>query len=154
MRASSRGTRDDDSVTSGGGSPAPPLFVETNRGRFSGAATSGIGRRRNIAASIGARDAAGLETAAQHPDVRRAPQSDGIKSEMSRVANPIKSAFLCLAVLSLPSCSSVHVGDFIPHAIGGLPADAPPRRGTPEYDAWMAKRAEEAARPKTEQQPK
>src|SRR5258706_9755641 len=28
MRASSRGTRDDDSVTSGGGSPAPPLFVE------------------------------------------------------------------------------------------------------------------------------
>src|SRR5260221_14775801 len=26
MRASSRGTRDDDSVISGGGSPAPPLF--------------------------------------------------------------------------------------------------------------------------------
>jgi|SRR5258706_16237266 len=76
------------------------------------------------------------------------------KSEMSRVANAIKSAFLCLTVLSLPSCSSVHVGDFIPHAIGGLPADTPPRRGTPEYDAWWAKRAEEAARPKTEQQPK
>ena len=76
------------------------------------------------------------------------------KSEMSRVAKAIKSAFLCLAVLSLPSCSSAHVGDFIPHAIGGLPADTPPRRGTPEYDAWMAKRAEEAARPKTEQQPK
>jgi hypothetical protein len=46
----------------------------------------------------------------------------------------------------------VHVGDFIPHAIGGLPVDTPPRRGTPEYDAWMVKRAEEAARPKTEQQ--
>jgi hypothetical protein len=74
------------------------------------------------------------------------------KSEMSRVANAIKSAFLCLAVLSLLSCNSVHVGDFIPHAVGGLPADAPPRRGTPEYDAWMAKRAQEAARPKTEQQ--
>jgi hypothetical protein len=29
---------------------------------------------------------------------------------------------------------------------------APPRRGTPEYDAWMAKRAQDAARPKTEQQ--
>jgi len=71
---------------------------------------------------------------------------------MSRVANAIKSAFLCLAVLSLLSCSSVQVGDFIPHAIGSLPADAPPRRGTPEYDAWMAKRAQEAARPKTEQQ--
>jgi hypothetical protein len=31
----------------------------------------------------------------------------------------------------------------------------PPRRGTPEYDELMAKRAEEATRPKTEpQQPK
>jgi hypothetical protein len=39
MRASSRGTRDDDAI-SGRGSPAPPLFVETNRGRFSGAATA------------------------------------------------------------------------------------------------------------------
>jgi hypothetical protein len=76
------------------------------------------------------------------------------KPEMNRVTNAIKLAFLCLTVLSLPSCSSVHVGDVIPHAVGGLPADAPPRRGTPEYDAWMAKRAEEAARPKTEQHPK
>jgi hypothetical protein len=43
----------------------------------------------------------------------------------------------------------------MPHWMGGLPADAPPRRGTPEYDEMMAKRAEEAARPKTEkQQPK
>jgi len=33
-----------------------------------------------------------------------------------------------------------------------LPADAPPRRGTPEYDEMMAKRAQDAARPKTEQQ--
>jgi hypothetical protein len=40
----------------------------------------------------------------------------------------------------------------MPHWIGGLPADAPPRRGTPEYDAWMAARAQDAARPKTEQQ--
>jgi len=27
----------------------------------------------------------------------------------------------------------------------------PPRRGTPEYDAWMAARAQEAARPKSDQ---
>src|SRR5260370_42282433 len=74
------------------------------------------------------------------------------KSEMSRVANAIKSVFLCLAVLSLPSCSSMHVGDLIPHAIGGLPADTPPQRSTPEYDAWMAKRAEEAARPTNQEQ--
>jgi hypothetical protein len=38
------------------------------------------------------------------------------------------------------------------HRVGRIRYDAPPRRGTPEYDAWMAKRAEEAARPKTEQQ--
>ncbi len=70
----------------------------------------------------------------------------------------IKSAFLCLACLSLSSCAGDrtaggHIAD-MPHWMGGLPADAPPRRGTPEYDAWMAKRAQEAARPKTEQQPK
>jgi hypothetical protein len=33
-----------------------------------------------------------------------------------------------------------------------LPADAPPRRSSPEFDEWMAKRAQEAARPKLEQQ--
>jgi len=44
-----------------------------------------------------------------------------------------------------------HIAD-MPHWMGGLPADAPPRRGTPEYDEMMAKRAQEAARPKTEQQ--
>ena len=65
----------------------------------------------------------------------------------------IKSAFLCLAVLSLPSCGGGHIAD-MPHWMGGLPPDTPPRRGTPEYDAWMAERAHEAARPKTEQQPK
>src|SRR5260370_6508438 len=64
------------------------------------------------------------------------------KPEMSRVTNAVQSAFLCISVLLLSSCSSVHVGDLMPHAIGGLPADAPPRRGTPEYHACMAKRAE------------
>ena len=29
--------------------------------------------------------------------------------------------------------------------LGGMPKDVPPRRGTPEYDAWMKKRAEDAA---------
>ena len=68
------------------------------------------------------------------------------------------SAFLCLVALSLSSCAGgrtagEHIAD-MPHWMGGLPADAPPRRGTPEYDEMMAKRAQEAARPKTEQQPK
>ncbi len=55
MRASSRGTRDDDSVTSGGGSPAPPI-VRRNESRptFKLGAISGIGQPRSIAASIGA----------------------------------------------------------------------------------------------------
>jgi hypothetical protein len=70
----------------------------------------------------------------------------------------IKSALLCLACFSLSSSvgdrtAGEHIAD-MPHWMGGLPGDAPPRRGTPEYDAWMAKRAQEASRPKTEQQPK
>ena len=68
----------------------------------------------------------------------------------------IKSALLYLACVSLSSCASgrtagEHIAD-IPHWMGDLPEDAPPRRGTPEYDAWMAKRAQEAARSKVEQQ--
>jgi hypothetical protein len=39
----------------------------------------------------------------------------------------------------------------VPPWMGGLPEGTPPRRGTPEYDAWMAKRSEEAARPKAVQ---
>ena len=69
----------------------------------------------------------------------------------------ILPAFLCLAALSLSSCTGArtageHIAD-MPHWMGGLPEDAPPRRGTSEYDAWMARRAQEAAKPKTEQQP-
>ena len=65
-------------------------------------------------------------------------------------------AFLCLAALSLSSCTGArtageHIAD-MPHWMGGLPGDAPPRRGTSEYNAWMATRAQEAAKPKTEQQ--
>lgn len=47
----------------------------------------------------------------------------------------------------LTSCSSVSavVADKVPMWLGGMPEDVPPRRGTPEYDAWMKKRAEDAA---------
>jgi hypothetical protein len=77
---------------------------------------------------------------------------------MNTASTTIKSALLGLVCLWLPDCAGgrspgEHIAD-MPHWMGGLPADAPPRRGTPEYDAWMAKRAQEAARPKTEQQPK
>jgi|SRR5690348_4336842 hypothetical protein len=70
----------------------------------------------------------------------------------------IRLLFFCLAGLSLAGCASgsnanayasmsEHLAD-MPHWMGGLPADAPPRRGTRAYDAWMAERAKEAARPK------
>jgi hypothetical protein len=67
----------------------------------------------------------------------------------------LKWAFLCLAGISLSSCAGQTAGermaDVIPHWMGGEPAGVPPRRGTAEYDTWMAARAREAARPKTEQ---
>jgi hypothetical protein len=68
---------------------------------------------------------------------------------------PLQWAFLCLACLALSDCAGGRTpGETIadmPHWMGGLPEGTPPRRGTPEYDAMMAARAQEAARPKTEQ---
>ena len=69
----------------------------------------------------------------------------------------IRSPVSCMLSLSL--CAGERTaGEWIadmPRWMGGLPADAKPRRGTPEYDEMMSKRAQEAARPKTErQQPK
>ncbi len=55
-----------------------------------------------------------------------------------------------LASSLLAGCASTGsnpVAD-MPSWMGGLPADAPPRPGTPAYDAWQAERAKEAARPK------
>jgi hypothetical protein len=72
---------------------------------------------------------------------------------MSRSALSLKQAFLCLALLSLPSCAQTageRLAD-MPHWMGGEPTGVPPRRGTPEYDTWMAARAQEAARQKTDQ---
>ena len=73
---------------------------------------------------------------------------------MKRVLTSLKWAFLGLACVLLSSCAAQTAGERMadmPHWMGGLPAGVPPRRGTPEYDAWMAARAEEAAKPKTNQ---
>ncbi|MGY0572900.1 hypothetical protein ACTGJ9_018915 [Bradyrhizobium sp. RDM12] len=35
---------------------------------------------------------------------------------------------------------SAGMGDYVPQWAGGLPADAPPRPGTPQYEAWMKER--------------
>lgn len=63
-----------------------------------------------------------------------------------------KSAWAAIAWLMLSACASDPrpaisgvVADSVPTWLGGMPKDAPPRRGTPEYDAWQKKRAEEAA---------
>jgi hypothetical protein len=65
----------------------------------------------------------------------------------------LKWVFLGVACVSLWSCAGPTAGERMadmPQWLGGEPADVPPRRGTPQYDAWMAARAEDAARPKTD----
>jgi len=59
----------------------------------------------------------------------------------------IRSLLLLSGVSMLTSCAPVSavVADNVPTWIGGMPKDVPPRRGTPEYDQWMKKRAEDAA---------
>jgi hypothetical protein len=66
----------------------------------------------------------------------------------------LNSALLCLACVLLSSCAGKTPGEHfadMPHWIGGEPEGVPPRRGMPEYNTWMAARAQEAARPKTDQ---
>jgi hypothetical protein len=47
---------------------------------------------------------------------------------------------------TLSGCASINekasaaMGDYIPQWAGGLPPDAPPRPGTPQYDAYMKER--------------
>jgi hypothetical protein len=56
--------------------------------------------------------------------------------------------FVVLLAVVLPACSlggcgtineklANGAGDYVPQWLGGLPADAPPRPGTAEYDAYM-----------------
>ena len=74
----------------------------------------------------------------------------------------MRLSVLLLALISLAGCGSnrdmaasmsARFVDAIPHWMGGMPPDAPPRPGTPEYDAWMAEREKEAARPKNGPKP-
>ena len=62
-------------------------------------------------------------------------------------------AALALASLALGGCSSINeklgagVGDTLPQWAGGLPPDVPPRRGTPEYEAYMKEREKKRLEP-------
>lgn len=56
------------------------------------------------------------------------------------------AAAVALLACNLAGCGTVNeklsagVGDYVPQWAGGLPADAPPRPGTPQYDAYMKER--------------
>ena len=53
------------------------------------------------------------------------------------------SVAITLMAGSLGGCGSISsfvagsMGDYIPAWAGGLPADAPPRPGTPQYEEWL-----------------
>jgi hypothetical protein len=74
----------------------------------------------------------------------------------------MRLCFFLLVSVSLAGCASgqdasanlsAGIADAWPQGLGGMPKDVPPRRGTPEYEAWQAERAAEAARIKTAPQP-
>jgi hypothetical protein len=60
---------------------------------------------------------------------------------------------LALAGLALGGCGTINeklangMGDYIPQWAGGLPADAPPRRGTPQYEEYMKERERKRLEP-------
>lgn len=69
-------------------------------------------------------------------------------------------SLLLLAGLAagLSGCGTVNeklsagMGDYVPQWAGGLPADAPPRAGTPQYDAWMKEREQKRQIPAAERE--
>ncbi|MGY4194001.1 hypothetical protein ACVIM9_003342 [Bradyrhizobium sp. USDA 4520] len=63
---------------------------------------------------------------------------------------------LAFAACTLGGCGTVNrklsagMADYIPAWAGGLPADAPPRAGTPEYDKFMQERERKRLMPAAE----
>jgi hypothetical protein len=62
----------------------------------------------------------------------------------------MRFVLLIAAGVLVPGCTTTGSNPMadVPNWMGGLPPDAPPRPGTPAYDAWQAERAQEAVRPK------
>ena len=69
---------------------------------------------------------------------------------------PARAGLIALIVIGtvLASCSGGVVGDYAPQWAGGYAKDAPPRPGTPEYDAFRQKQEAEAARDKSKDPPR
>lgn len=63
-----------------------------------------------------------------------------------RARHTLTIVAFALAGAMLGGCSSINermapvIGDALPAWAGGLPRDVPPRKGTPEYDAYMKER--------------
>jgi pantoate kinase len=73
----------------------------------------------------------------------RTSDDPSTRAGLNRLAALIASALLACSIVG---CSSVNeklsagMGDVIPQWAGGLPADAPPRPGTAQYDEYMKER--------------
>lgn len=62
----------------------------------------------------------------------------------ARIARAFRlMAPVACVVASLGGCGTINeklsagIGDYVPQVVGGLPANAPPRPGSPKYDAYM-----------------
>ena len=66
-----------------------------------------------------------------------------LRSAPPRLRHGLTLIALLTLGTELASCGSINdklsagMGDYVPQWAGGLPADAPPRPGTAQYDAWM-----------------
>jgi hypothetical protein len=66
----------------------------------------------------------------------------------------LAAALAALSALGLSACGGINeklaagMSDHIPQWLGGLPADAPPRPGTPEYDEFMKERERKRLEPR------
>lgn len=60
---------------------------------------------------------------------------------------------VALPACGLGACGTINeklsdgMADYIPHWLGGLPADAPPRPGTAKYDEFMREREKKRLEP-------
>ena len=70
-----------------------------------------------------------------------------------RACHIIALTALALAGAMLGGCSSINenvgpaIGQALPLWAGGEPKDVPPRKGTPEYDAYMKEREQKRLEP-------
>ena len=73
--------------------------------------------------------------------------------------NSSRIVIVCLIAGALSACGTVNswlahsMADYVPHWAGGIPADAPPRPGTPEYEEYRRKLDGAAAPPSSAPQP-